>query len=159
MRPLVFADDLVLGMPYQAGSHFVSDEEIIEFALQWDPLPMHIDREAASRGPFGGLIASGIHSFGIFQRLAVRNVYQDWAIIAGRRIQELEFPKPVRAGATLSGFVTVDSVDPRGSGRCLVHKTGVLTDDDGDTVFRIRPQTYMQGRRSEFNEHVDDGVS
>jgi acyl dehydratase len=144
----VFADDLILDVPYEAGSHHVSDEEIIDFARRWDPLPMHTDLAAAAASPFGGLIASGIHSFGIYQRLTVLNVYRGWQIIAGRRIHELEFPKPVFAGTTLRAFVRIDRIVPRGDGRSVVHKTGTLVDDEGDLVFRIHPQVYMWDRTS-----------
>ena len=36
-----------------------SEAEMIDFAVKYDPQPMHTDPEAAANSPFGGLIASG----------------------------------------------------------------------------------------------------
>ena len=49
----------------------MSHEEIVDFASRWDPQPFHVDDEWARDGVFGEVIASGVHSFAIFQRLAV----------------------------------------------------------------------------------------
>lgn len=142
-RTTISSDDLVLHVPYPVGSHTVTHDEIVGFATQWDPQPMHIDDEAAAAGRFGEVIASGIHTFGIFQRLAVTNVYQGWDIIAGRRIGALEFTKVVKPGATLTGSVTITAVDHRSADRSLVHKWGRLWDDEGDLVFTMRAEAYM----------------
>lgn len=146
MTTAVYAEDLELGVPYRAGQFLVTTPDIIAFARQWDPLPIHIDEQWAAAGPFGEIVASGIHSFGIFQRLAASNVYPGWQIIAGRAVRDVLFPKPVRGGTVLSAAVVVERMEPRGRGRSLVFKTGSMWDDDGDVVFRMRAEIYMRSR-------------
>jgi len=58
------------------------------------------------------VIASGIHTFGIFQRLAVTNVYPGWVIIAGSRMGDLVFT--MRAEAYM-GRSTLPLTDARSS--------------------------------------------
>ncbi len=40
-----------------------SEEEIITFAHLTDPQPIHIDKAAAAKSRFGGIIASGSHAY------------------------------------------------------------------------------------------------
>lgn len=82
--PIVYADDLQPGQRHELGIHTVSESELVDFASQWDPQAFHVDRAAAESGAFGGLIASGIHSLAIAQRLAVSSVLTSWSVIAGR---------------------------------------------------------------------------
>lgn len=142
----VYAEDLVIDEPYPAGSATLTSEEIVTFATQWDPQRFHIDQEFAAAGHFGEVIASGIHSFAVFQRLAVLNVYSNWRIIAGRAVRELTFPKPVRGGATLSAAVRVTRVERRDDRRSLIHKSGTLIDQSGDLVFSLIAEAYIENR-------------
>ena len=52
----------------------LSQSDIIEFARQFDPQPMHLDPNAASFTIYGGLIASGWHTGALFMGLLVRNL-------------------------------------------------------------------------------------
>src|SRR3546814_13941741 len=44
------------------GSHEMTREAVIDFAAKFDPQDFHLDDEAAARGPFGRLTASGWHT-------------------------------------------------------------------------------------------------
>ena len=50
----LYFEDLAIGTHSTAGPYLVSKEEIIWFAKQYDPVPRHIDEEAAARSIFGG---------------------------------------------------------------------------------------------------------
>ncbi len=56
-----YFEDIELEQPIKGGSYELTESEIIEFAKKWDPLPFHIDKEAAEQTVYGGLIASGVH--------------------------------------------------------------------------------------------------
>ena len=71
----VFAEDLEIGQVIPLGSYSVTEEEIVEFATQWDPQWFHMDKETAGSGVFGGLIASGLHTLSICQKLVVASLY------------------------------------------------------------------------------------
>ena len=54
-----FFEELSIGDVLELGSFVFSEDIIIQFAEQFDPLPFHLDEEAAKAGPYGGLSATG----------------------------------------------------------------------------------------------------
>jgi acyl dehydratase len=100
-------EDISVGETYTSRGRTITKTEIIEFATQFDPQPFHIDEEAARSSIFGGIVASGVHTFGICQRLATEVFYTDTAMLVGRGIDDLRFYKPTYPGDTLSVRVTV----------------------------------------------------
>ena len=54
-----FFEDYQKDTVFEMGPVYVEEDELIEFALRYAPQPMHIDPEAAKKGPYKGLIASG----------------------------------------------------------------------------------------------------
>jgi acyl dehydratase len=85
----------------------VSETDIIEFARQYDPQPMHIDRNAASFTIYGGLIASGWHTGALFMRLLVSNLIAGTSSMGSPGMEDLRWPLPVRPGDTLSAQIGV----------------------------------------------------
>ena len=57
-----FFEDYAAGQTYEFGPISVSEQEIVDFARQFDPQHFHIDPAKAAIGPFGGIIASGWHT-------------------------------------------------------------------------------------------------
>ena len=52
-------EDFVPGTATTFGRHVATREEIVAFAAQFDPQPMHLDEAAAAKSMLGGLSASG----------------------------------------------------------------------------------------------------
>lgn len=125
-----FADDLTPGASYDLGPHLVDEAELVAFALQWDPQFFHVDRAAAERGAFGGLIASGMHTLSVFQRLAVPGFWGRLATIAARGMSDVRFLAPVRPGDRLDGVLEVRDVATLDAHRALVTVVGGLTRGD-----------------------------
>lgn len=143
---LLPAEALPVGRPIDCGSHEVTEAEIVEFASAWDPQYFHVDPEAAAHSEFGGLIASGLHTTAIFQRLAATALYTRYDLIAGRVIRECRFLRPVRPGDVLTATVVVSSVEPAGRGRCEVVTDGVLRNQVGAAVLEIEVHTLFRSR-------------
>jgi acyl dehydratase len=57
-----YFEDLEVGTSATARPYLVTKSEIIQFAKPYDPVPRHIDEEAAARSIFGGLTASSAHT-------------------------------------------------------------------------------------------------
>ena len=57
------------GQVIEAGPYSVSESEVVQFAFAYDPQWFHTHADAASRGRFQGLIASGRHTCGMAMRL------------------------------------------------------------------------------------------
>ena len=144
---MLYAEDLAEGQQFQLGEYTISEAEILQFARQYDPVPIHTDPEAAAAGPFGGLIASGFNTIAIYQRLIVEAVWSKVAAIVGRSI-EIRLPAPVRPGSKLTGRSEVQKITLRPERRdaVAIFRTE-LTDGEGkvvlvlvlDVLLRLRP--------------------
>jgi acyl dehydratase len=97
----LYFDDLRVGDHETHGPYRVEDAEMREFARRWDPLPIHVDDAAAARSAHGGIIASGIYTIAVKQRLLANRVRWRSAVIGAAGYEGLTFPRPVRAGDEL----------------------------------------------------------
>ncbi len=102
----LYFEDVEIGTSCTAGPYLVTRNEIIQFAKQYDPVPRHIDEEAAARSVFGGLTASSAHTFSIFILLTTR-LQPRLHVLAGMGWDELRLPNPVRPGDELDLETTV----------------------------------------------------
>ncbi len=95
------------GQVLHAGPYVVNEAEVLDFAKQWDPQWFHTDPEAAARGPFDGLIASGCHTFRIAMRLAADAFLAGSVSYASPGLAYIKWPHPVRPNDVLRLRVTV----------------------------------------------------
>jgi acyl dehydratase len=115
MTPAAFAvpvdqrhfEDFVPGMVAEFGPIVIDEAEVIAFARQYDPQPIHTDPATAASGPFGGLIASGWHTVSLVMRVLVENYIARVASLASPGVDELRWLWPVRPGDRLRVRVTV----------------------------------------------------
>lgn len=96
-----YYEDIEVGETHEFGEYHVTEEEIIEFAEQYDPQPFHTDPEAATESAFGELVASGWHTSAMCMRMLVDGPMTDRASMGARGVDELRWRKPVRPGDTL----------------------------------------------------------
>lgn len=97
-----YFEDMTVGDTETFGEWTVTKDELVSFAEQWDPQPIHVDEEAAAESLHGGLIASGLHTVAIAMRLWVEEYLVDVANLGARGISKLEWHQPVRPGDTLT---------------------------------------------------------
>jgi acyl dehydratase len=134
----IYAEDLQVGSVVGLRSRLVDEDEIVAFAADWDPQLMHVDPTVARTGPFGGIIASGVHTLAVFQRLQVDALYSRTAIVAGRTMREMRLHVPIRAGDVVTGSVEIREVRLRPhSHDAVVVTRGTLTNQDGALVFEM----------------------
>ena len=91
----------------EIGPVYVKKDELIAFALKYDPQPMHIDPEAAKKGPYNGLIASGWQTCALVMRELVKNYFSPSSSLGSPGIDELQWLKPVRPGDMLKIRATI----------------------------------------------------
>jgi acyl dehydratase len=102
-----YFEDYQAGAVYEYGHATVAEEEVVAFARRFDPQPFHADPELAAAGPFGGLIASGWHTAGIFMRLFADHYLSRVASLGSPGVDELRWPVPVRPGDRLRLKATI----------------------------------------------------
>ncbi len=107
-----FLDDLKEGERFVTAGVTLTEAQIIEFALRYDPQPFHLDVEAASKSPYGGLIASGFQTVLLTFRLFVQTAMFSQSSMGSPGIDEMRWMAPVRPGDTLHAEVEVISVKP-----------------------------------------------
>ena len=90
-------------------------EEIIAFAAEFDPQPMHMDEEFARSTLLGGLAASGWHTCALGMRMIVDGFMGDAASIGSPGIDEVRWLKPVRPNDRLRLRRTVLETRPLNS--------------------------------------------
>lgn len=126
-------EDAKVGEVETAGSYTVTEDEIIEFAEQYDPQPFHVDPEAATESPFGSLIASGWHTGAITMRLLVTGIFGPEGSLGSPGVESLRWPNPLLPGETVSIETVVENKRPLESdptrGLLETH-TKTLADDE-----------------------------
>jgi len=105
-----YLEDVQPGESFESGRVTMVEAEMIEFALRFDPQPMHTDPVAALNGPFGGLIASGWHTAAMVMRLLNEARPLGDTPLIGMSVDFIRWPRPVRPGDVLQAKVEVLAV-------------------------------------------------
>ncbi len=100
-------EDLVVGSTTLLGKKTVSAEEVIEFASEFDPQPMHLDEAAGADSLLGGLGASGWHVCAMMMRMMCDGFLSNSTSQGAPGIDYVRWKKPILAGDTLSGTTTI----------------------------------------------------
>jgi acyl dehydratase len=97
---LLYLEDMSVGMKFSSGTYLMEEAEIKDFALKYDPQPMHLDEAAAQASVFKGLAASGWHTAAVSMRLLITGGLPFAAGAVGLG-GEIEWPRPTRPGDVL----------------------------------------------------------
>jgi acyl dehydratase len=135
MNTLAF-EDFSPGPLGRFGPRHVTAEEIRAFAAEFDPQPMHLDEEAASRSMLKGLAGSGWHLCSIIMRMMFDGFVGRTASLGSPGVNELRWLAPFRPGDDITldvevvearvsrsrpttGIVTLKAVAMNASGQAL----------------------------------------
>ena len=129
----MFFDDLKLGMTVETTPAVIDREKMIDFAREYDDVPLHTDEEYARSTPFGKLIAPGVMSF-----LAVWAKYLEVdffgeELLAGKSTK-IEWLKPVFAEDVLTGKATITNLVKRNERNGLAEVSIDVRNQKGELV-------------------------
>jgi acyl dehydratase len=110
MNTLTF-EDFKPGHLGRFGPRRVTREEILAFAAEFDPQPMHLDEETASRSMLKGLSGSGWHLCSIIMRMMFDGFIGRTASLGSPGVNELRWLAPFRPGDEI--FLDVEVTEAR----------------------------------------------
>jgi acyl dehydratase len=133
-----YYEDLVIGDEMWGIEEVAVREDMVEYALRYDPWPIHVDEGAAGESPFGGLIASSGYAISLWYSSGNRGIWNPpdspTAMIGGIDMK-LRYPNPLRPGDKVRARCSITgkrlSSKP---GRGIVEGTMELINQDGDVV-------------------------
>jgi acyl dehydratase len=132
----LYLEDLHVGDRFESDTFEVTEENIIQFARDFDPQAFHLDTKAAEQSVFKGLAASGWHTAAMTMRLFVTGGLRLAGGSVGMGVDELRWPRPVRPGDTLR--LQTEIVDVRASrskpDRGIIRIRNVTTNQHGEVV-------------------------
>ena len=105
--PKLYFEDFKPGETAKFGPRLVTREEIIAFAAQYDPQPMHLDEAAGQKSLLGGLGASGWHSCAIMMRMICDGFMLNSASMGAAGVEEVQWLRPVRPSDSLTLHRTI----------------------------------------------------
>lgn len=114
-------DEFTIGDVFETKSYKLTKEDIMRFAGEFDPQYIHLDEEKANQGRFNGIIASGIHTLAISFKLWVEEGRYGADVIAGTRMNNIRFIRPVYPDDEL--HLIVEVIDKKAT----KNETGLLT--------------------------------
>lgn len=145
---MLYFEDFTPGSTAEHGPLAVTEADILSFAQEFDPQPMHIDPAAADGTLLGGLAASGWHTCALMMKLIAEGFLLSSASMGSPGIEEMKWLKPVRANDRLMLTRTVIESRPSKSrpDMGLVKFAFVLTNQAGERVATM-DNLIMFGRR------------
>lgn len=100
-------DDFTLGRVFTYQIDGLSEDEIIKFANQWDMQPFHVDKEAAEKTIYGGLIASGFQTMVLCFRHFALDVLENGHAQGSPGLDFVKWLKPLRPNTPFRSEVEV----------------------------------------------------
>jgi len=148
LMPKLYWEDFQLGAVAVYGPRLVTREEIVAFAAEFDPQPMHLDEAAASATMLGGLAASGWHICCLLMRMLTDGFVLNSSSMGAPGVEEVRWLKPLRPGTRIRVRSTV--LETRASkSRPDMGLVKMLHEmlDEADTVLATLTSTAMMGRK------------
>jgi acyl dehydratase len=105
--PEIYFEDFSPGQVRQFGPRVVGREEMLAFAADFDPQPMHLDDEGGRGSLLGGLAASGLFTCSIAMRMVADGILLRSSSMGANAVEEIRWLAPVRPGDALTLRLTV----------------------------------------------------
>ncbi|MET0969993.1 MAG: MaoC family dehydratase [Tardiphaga sp.] len=106
-------EDFAPGPMGSYGPRHITREEIVAFAREYDPQPMHLDEDAANASLLKGLAGSGWHMGSLMMRMLCDGFLLDTAFLGSLGVNEMKWLAPFRPGDDL--MLDVEVLEARGS--------------------------------------------
>ena len=148
MSDALYLEDFTPGREFLTDGVTITEAQILDFALAFDPQPFHLDVEAAKQSIFGGLIASGFHTMALTFRLFAQTRALAASSLGSPGVDELRWLRPVRPGDTLRAVVRVAEQRPSTSkpDRGIVRLQWTTLNQAGEPVLTMTSMQLVRRR-------------
>lgn len=129
----MYFEELKINMAVDIPPAVIEKEKMIDFALNYDNIPLHTDEEYAKTTPFGKLIAPGVMSF---MSVWVKYLEVDFLgteLLAGKSTK-IEWIKPVYADDVLTGKAEITNLVKRNAKNGIVEIAIKAYNQNGELV-------------------------
>ena len=131
----MFFDEMKIGMSVDTDAVVIKKEKMVEFARDYDPIPLHTDEEYAKTTPFGKLIAPGVMSFMSVWAKYLEVDFFGNELLAGKSTK-IEWLKPVFADDVLTGKASITNLVKRNERNGLVEVSIDVYNQHGELVLK-----------------------
>jgi acyl dehydratase len=147
--PKLYFEDFKPGNVIEHGPRLVTREEIVAFAAEFDPQPMHLDEDAARASMLGGLAASGWHTCCLMMRMAADSFVLNSSSMGAPGVDEVKWLKPLRPGSHITLRTTVlDTRTSNGRPEMGFVKVRMEILDDERAILMVLTTSMIMGRRA-----------
>ena len=129
----MYFNELKIGMTVDIAPATIEKEKMLDFARDYDNIPLHTDEEYAKNTPFDRLIAPGVMSFmAVWAKYLEVDFFKE-QLLAGKSTK-IEWLKPVFAGDVLTGKATITSLTQRNEKNGVVEVAIEVFNQNGEKV-------------------------
>ena len=129
----MYFDDMKLGMSVDTAPAVIKKEKMLDFAKDYDHIPLHMDEEYAKTTPFGRIIAPGVMSFmSVWARYLDVDFFGK-ELLAGKSTK-IEWHKPVFADDVLTGKAKITRLEKRNAKNGIVEVSIDVFNQHGELV-------------------------
>lgn len=145
-----YFDDFEPGHVFEFDAWSLTEEEMIAFASEHDPQPMHTDPTSEQAAPFGGVIASGWQTLLKTTTPFLGGIMAETASLTSTGLDDIRWLKPVRADRKYWARTRVTGREESKSrpDRGRVHFEYFSVDEDDEVIFRANGTFYIRRRPS-----------
>lgn len=144
----MFFEDIQLNTEITIPQAVIERQKMLDFARNYDNIPLHTDEEYAKHTPFGQLIAPGVMSFmSVWAKYLEVDIIGE-ELLAGKSTK-IEWIKPVYAEDILSGKAIVTGLTRRNGKNGIVELTIEAYNQKGQLVLTNVTEAIVKCRRQE----------
>ena len=131
----MYFDELKVGMTVDTAPAVIKKDKMIEFARDYDNIPLHTDEEYAKTTPFGALIAPGVMSFMSVWAKYLEVDFFGNELLAGKSTK-IEWLKPVFADDVLTGKAVITNLVKRNEKNGIAEISIDVYNQNGELVLK-----------------------
>lgn len=142
----MYFNQLKVGMTVDLEPALIKKEKMLEFAKDYDNIPLHTDEEYAKSTPFGRLIAPGVMSFMSVWAKYLQVDFFGEELLAGKSTK-IEWLKPVFADDLLTAKATITNLTKRNEKNGIAEVTIRAYNQTGELVINSVTEAIVKIQR------------